>query len=132
GAILAVCSCTILPLFGSIWRRGAGLGPAIAFLYSGPAINVLAVVLTATVLGAELGVARAVGAIAFSVLIGLAMHTLYRKEERARAAGTLLIPAEDATRPLWQTACYFAALIGVLVFANWGRPEATEIGRAHV
>lgn len=125
GSILAVCSCTILPLFGSIWKRGAGLGPAIAFLYSGPAINVLAVVLTASVLGAELGIARAVGAIAFSVLIGLAMHMIYRKEERARAAGTLLIPDEDGTRPLWQTACYFAALVGVLVFANWGRPQAT-------
>lgn len=125
GSILAVCSCTILPLFGSIWRRGAGLGPAIAFLYSGPAINVLAVVLTASVLGAELGVARAVGAIAFSVLIGLAMHLIYRKEERARAGGTLLIPEEDGMRPLWQTASYFAALIGVLVFANWGQPQAT-------
>jgi uncharacterized membrane protein YraQ (UPF0718 family) len=87
GSILAVCSCTILPLFGSIWRRGAGLGPAIAFLYSGPAINVLAVVLTATVLGAELGIARAVGAIGFSVLIGLAMHFIYRREELARGKG---------------------------------------------
>src|SRR5690606_38265539 len=82
--------------------------------------------LTASVLGAELGVARAVGAIAFSVLIGLAMHTLYRKEERARAAGTLLIPTADGGRPLWPPACYFAALMGVLVFANWGRPEATS------
>lgn len=126
GSILAVCSCTILPLFGSIWRRGAGLGPAIAFLYSGPAINVLAVVLTASVLGAELGAARAVGAIAFSVLIGLAMHLIYRKEERARAGGTVLIPTEDGARPLWQTASYFAALVGVLVFANWGRPQAAS------
>jgi uncharacterized protein len=125
GSILAVCSCTILPLFGSIWKRGAGLGPAIAFLYSGPAINVLAVVLTASVLGAELGVARAVGAVAFSVLIGLFMHLIFRKEERARAGGALLIPEAHETRPLWQTASYFAALVGVLVFANWGRPEAT-------
>jgi uncharacterized protein len=122
GSILAVCSCTVLPLFGSIWRRGAGLGPAIAFLYSGPAINVLAIVLTASVLGAELGLARAVGAIGFSVLIGLAMHLLYRKEERARAKAPLLLPQEDSQRPLWQTACYFATLIGVLVFANWGEP----------
>ena len=125
GSILAVCSCTILPLFGSIWKRGAGLGPAIAFLYSGPAINVLAIVLTATVLGAELGLARAIGAIGFSVLIGLTMHMIYRREERARAGGTLLLPEADETRPLWQTASYFAALIGVLVFANWGRPQAT-------
>jgi uncharacterized protein len=125
GSILAVCSCTILPLFGSIWRRGAGLGPAIAFLYSGPAINVLAIVLTASVLGAELGLARAVGAIGFSVLVGLLMHLLYRKEESARANGQLLIPQDDQERPLWETASYFAALIGVLVFANWGQPQAT-------
>lgn len=125
GSILAVCSCTILPLFGSIWKRGAGLGPAIAFLYSGPAINVLAIVLTASVLGPELGMARAIGAIGFSVLIGFAMHVIYRRAERARAGGALLIPAPDETRPLWQTASYFAALIGVLVFANWGRPDAT-------
>ena len=126
GSILAVCSCTILPLFGSIWRRGAGLGPAIAFLYSGPAINVLAVMLTAAVLGAELGLARAIGAIGFSVLIGLAMHFIYRKEESARAKGPLLIPADDDSRPLWQTVSYFAALVGVLVFANWGQPQAAE------
>jgi uncharacterized protein len=126
GSILAVCSCTVLPLFSSIWRRGAGLGPAIAFLYSGPAINVLAVVLTASVLGAELGLARAVGAIGFSILIGLAMHMLYRKEERARAKIPLTIPADDSQRPLWQTACYFGALIGVLVFANWGAPRESS------
>jgi uncharacterized protein len=126
GSILAVCSCTILPLFGSIWRRGAGLGPAIAFLYSGPAINVLAIVLTASVLGAELGLARAIGAIGFSVLIGLLMHLIYRKEELARSNGPLLLPQDDQVRPLWQTACYFAALIGLLVFANWGRPDATS------
>jgi uncharacterized protein len=123
GGILAVCSCTVLPLFGSIWRRGAGLGPAIAFLYSGPAINVLAVVLTATVLGAELGMARAVGAITFSVLIGLAMHLIYRKEELARSKSPLLIPQDDNERPLWKTVSYFAVLIGVLVFANWGPPQ---------
>ena len=126
GSILAVCSCTILPLFGSIWRRGAGLGPAIAFLYSGPAINVLAVMLTAAVLGAELGLARAIGAIGFSVLIGLAMHLIYRKEELARARGPLLMPADDHGRPLWQTVSYFAALVGVLVFANWGQPQSAE------
>jgi uncharacterized protein len=125
GSILAVCSCTILPLFGSIWRRGAGLGPAIAFLYSGPAINVLAVVLTATVLGAELGLARAIGAIGFSVLIGLTMHLIYRREELARATGALLLPTDDVSRPLWQTVAYFSALVAVLVFANWGRPQAT-------
>jgi uncharacterized protein len=126
GSLLAVCSCTILPLFGSIWRRGAGLGPAIAFLYSGPAINVLAIVLTATVLGAELGLARAIGAIGFSVLIGLAMHMIYRREEHARSRGGLLLPDEANGRPLWQTAGYFAALVGVLVFANWGQPQQAD------
>jgi uncharacterized protein len=126
GSILAVCSCTILPLFGSIWKRGAGLGPAIAFLYSGPAINVLAIVLTANVLGAELGLARAIGAIGFSVVIGLAMHLIYRREELARAKGPLFIPQDDESRPLWQTVSYFTALVGVLVFANWGQPQAGE------
>ena len=87
GSVLAVCSCTVLPLFAGIYRMGAGLGPATAFLYSGPAINVLAVVWTARVLGVELGIARAVGAILFSVLIGLAMHLVFRKEEAERAAG---------------------------------------------
>ena len=88
GSILAVCSCTVLPLFGSIYMRGAGLGPAIAFLYSGPAINVLAIVLTARVLGWQLGLARAVGAVVFSVVIGLLMHFIFLKEERAKAAST--------------------------------------------
>src|SRR3989304_5364764 len=87
GTILAVCSCTVLPLFAGIWRMGAGLGPACAFLYSGPAINVLAIVLTGRVLGLELGVARAVGAIGFSIVIGLGMHLIYRKEEQEKADG---------------------------------------------
>jgi len=85
GTILAVCSCTILPLFAGIYRMGAGLGPATAFLYSGPAINVLAIALTARVLGIKLGVARAVGAILFSIIIGLLMHFIFRKEEAAKA-----------------------------------------------
>ncbi len=80
GTILAVCSCTVLPLFAGIYRRGAGLGPATAFLYSGPAINVLAIVLTARVLGMEIGIARAVGAIVFSVVVGLLMHVIFRGE----------------------------------------------------
>ena len=85
GTILAVCSCTVLPLFAGIYRRGAGLGPATTFLYSGPAINVLAIVLTMRVLGVELGVARAVGAILFGIVIGLLMHLFFRREEEARA-----------------------------------------------
>lgn len=123
GTILAVCSCTVLPLFAGIWRMGAGLGPATAFLYSGPAINVLAIVLTAAVLGPELGAARAIGAIGFSIVIGLAMHLIYRKEESQRAANAAAFEGDDERRPLWQTAGYFAAMVGILVFANWGKPQ---------
>lgn len=126
GSILAVCSCTVLPLFAGIWRMGAGLGPATAFLYSGPAINVLAIVLTASVLGPELGAARALGAIGFSIIIGLTMHLIYRKEESQRSEQAVATPQEEEEeddRPLWQTAIYFAAMIGVLVFANWGKPQ---------
>lgn len=130
GTILAVCSCTVLPLFAGIWRMGAGLGPATAFLYSGPAINVLAIVLTAAVLGPELGAARAIGAIGFSVIIGLTMHLIYRKEESQRAADAAAFEGDDEARPLWQTAIYFAAMVGVLVFANWGRPQ-DETGLWH-
>jgi hypothetical protein len=125
GTILAVCSCTILPLFAGIYRMGAGLGPAVAFLYSGPAINVLAIILTARVLGLELGIARAAGAIIFSVVIGLAMHLIFRKEEAAKVKAAS-IPAGDDGRPLWQTAAYFASMIAILVFANWGRPAEAE------
>lgn len=129
GTILAVCSCTVLPLFASIHKRGAGLGPATAFLYSGPAINVLAIILTARVLGPELGVARAVGAIAFSVVIGLLMHLIFRKEEEARQAeGPVVIPDDGKGRPLWRDGIYFAAMVGILVFANWGKPAAGATG----
>jgi len=124
GTILAVCSCTVLPLFAGIWRMGAGLGPAIAFLYSGPAINVLAIILTARILGLELGVARAIGAVAFSVVIGLAMHLIFREEEQAKADAAALTPEPELKRPLGQTVIYFATMIGILVFANWGRPAA--------
>lgn len=123
GTILAVCSCTVLPLFGGIYRRGAGLGPATAFLYSGPAVNVLAIVLTASVLGPELGIARAVGAISFSVVIGLLMHLIFRKEEQDKRRAQAMMPAPSVDRPLWQNALYFAAMVGILVFANWGKPQ---------
>ncbi len=123
GTILTVCSCTVLPLFAGIWRMGAGLGPATAFLYSGPAINVLAIVLTAAVLGPELGAARAIGAIGFSVVIGLLMHVVYRREESVRGANANAFPADGDNRPLWQTLIYFAAMVGILVFANWGQPQ---------
>jgi uncharacterized membrane protein YraQ (UPF0718 family) len=121
GSVLAVCSCTVLPLFAGIYRMGAGLGPATAFLYAGPAINVLAIILTARILGFEIGVARAVGAVAFSVVIGLLMHLIYRREEAARAVGQAVMPEPQVARPLWQNAVYFASMVGVLVFANWAR-----------
>jgi uncharacterized membrane protein YraQ (UPF0718 family) len=128
GSILAVCSCTVLPLFAGIWRMGAGLGPATAFLYSGPAINVLAIVLTARILGYELGLARAVGAVAFSILVGLLMHLVFRREEQQKATTAALMPEPEVRRPLWQNATFFAAMVGVLVFANWGKPaDATGV-----
>lgn len=125
GTILAVCSCTVLPLFGGIWMRGAGLGPATAFLYSGPAINVLAIVMTARILGMELGVARAIGAVLFSVVVGLGMHWVFRREEQAKAQAAADLPVPEARRPLWQTVLFFGAMVGVLVFANWGKPVET-------
>lgn len=124
GSILAVCSCTVLPLFMGIYRMGAGLGPAIAFLYSGPAINVLAIILTARILGIQLGIARAVGAIVLSVLIGLLMHVIFRKEEQEKAAAAAALPETEVDRPLWQNGLFFAAMVAILVFANWGKPEA--------
>ena len=125
GTILAVCSCTILPLFSGIYKMGAGLGPASAFLYSGPAINVLAIVLTARILGPEMGMARAVGAVLLSIVIGASMAFIFRKEENAKLAIQMAMPAEEVKHTLWQTSLYFAAMIGVLVFANWGRPQET-------
>ncbi len=128
GTILAVCSCTVLPLFAGIYRMGAGLGPATAFLYSGPAINVLAIVLTARILGVKMGIARAVGAILFSIVIGLLMAFIFRKEEIEKANAQMAMPEEDEGRPLWQTAVYFGTMVVILVFANWGKPaEATGL-----
>jgi len=122
GTILAVCSCTVLPLFAGIYKMGAGLGPACAFLYSGPAINVLAIILTARILGFQLGVARAVGAIVFSVIIGLLMHFIYRKEEIQKADNAIAMPEDTKSRKLWQNGLYFASMVAVLVFANWAKP----------
>lgn len=126
GTLLAVCSCTVLPLFAGIYRRGAGLGPASAFLYSGPAINALAIILTARVLGWEMGLARAVMAIVFSILIGLAMHFLFRREEAERESRNLVMPEGDEDRPLAHTALFFLSLLGILVFANWAQPAETS------
>ncbi len=127
GTILAVCSCTVLPLFAGIYKMGAGLGPATAFLYSGPAINVLAIILTARVLGLQIGIARAVGAVLFSVVIGLVMHLIYRKEQLEKANDQMALPQpEKSERTLWQDALYFASMVGVLVFANWARPATND------
>jgi uncharacterized membrane protein YraQ (UPF0718 family) len=126
GTLLAVCSCTVLPLFGGIYKRGAGLGAAIAFLYSGPAINIMAIVVTAKVLGPELGFARAIGAIVFAVIIGAIMHLIYRKEESARAQlPTPGFEAGEAERPLGIVVAFFALMIGILVFANWAVADSS-------
>jgi uncharacterized membrane protein YraQ (UPF0718 family) len=123
GTVLAVCSCTVLPLFAGIYMRGGGIGPATSFLYSGPAINVLAIVLTARVLGWKLGLARAVGAVGFAFIIGLLMHFIYLKEEKARVAQNLFLPEEEAKpRPLWKEVLYMGTLVGILIFAAWGKP----------
>lgn len=121
GSILAVCSCTVLPLFAGIYKMGAGLGPATAFLYSGPAVNVLAIILTARILGLEIGIARAIGAIVFSVVIGLLMHLIYHKEELEKAKDQVVMPEPQINRPLWKNILYFASMVGILVFANWAR-----------
>ncbi|MBC8184534.1 permease [candidate division KSB1 bacterium] len=127
GTILAVCSCTVLPLFAGIYKRGAGIGPATAFLYSGPAINILAIILTARVLGPELGIARAVGAIIFSVVIGLTMAFIYRKEEKEQQKNPVnfVIDSSENIRPLWKNALYFFVLVLILIFAAWGKPKET-------
>lgn len=130
GTILAVCSCTILPLFSSIHKRGAGLGPAIAFLYSGPAINILAIILTARILGFEMGLARTIGAISFSVIIGVAMSLIYRKEEKAKREDQMNIELPPEKRPIWQTSFHFFTLVLILVFANWGSPASSDTSSA--
>jgi hypothetical protein len=126
GSVLAVCSCTVLPLFSGIYKMGAGLGPATAFLYAGPAVNVLAIILTARVLGLELGIARAVGAVSFSIIIGGIMHFIFRKEEAKKAAAQIHTPEPDSKRSLGQNALYFFSMVLILIFANWGKPAETD------
>src|SRR5690554_1986824 len=126
GTILAVCSCTILPLFSSIHKRGAGLGPAVAFLYSGPAINILAIVLTARILGFEMGIARIIGAVVFAIVIGSIMSLIYRKEEKVKREEQMNIQPPPESRPMWQTSFHFFILVLILVFANWGKPSSDE------
>ena len=126
GTILAVCSCTVLPLFAGIYKMGAGIGPATAFLYSGPAINILAIVLTAKVLGWEIGLARALGSVGFAYVIGLIMAFVFRDDETEKKKVQMAMPAEEPPLPLWQEILYMASMIGVLVFANWAKPDVAE------
>lgn len=127
GTILAVCSCTVLPLFAGIYTRGAGIGPATAFLYSGPAINILAITLTAKVLGVKIGFARALGAISFSVIIGLLMQVFFgREDEKNRNQKDFVSHQEmKESRPLWKTSLYMATMIGILVFINWAKADSS-------
>jgi uncharacterized membrane protein YraQ (UPF0718 family) len=129
GTVLAVCSCTVLPLFAGIYSRGAGLGPATAFLYSGPAINVLAIVLTARILGWQLGLARAIGAVLFAVITGLLMAFIFRKEDAARTTGAMYLPEDEGTqRTLLQEALFMLTLVMILIFAAFARPSAGSSG----
>jgi len=128
GSILAVCSCTVLPLFGGIWKKGAGIGPATAFLYSGPAINILAIVLTARVLGLELGIARALGAVSFAFIIGLIMSFIFGKDEsEVERTGFAPSFSDPPKRKPIKDLIFFLSLIFILIFATWGKPKE-EIG----
>jgi len=129
GTVLAVCSCTVLPLFAGIYTRGAGIGPATAFLYSGPAINVLAIVLTARILGWQLGLARAIGAIFFAVITGLLMAFIFRKDDAQRAKGEMFLPEDDGTgRTLAQDALFMLTMVLILIFAAFARPASGSTG----
>jgi len=127
GSVLAVCSCTVLPLFAGIYTRGAGIGPATAFLYSGPAINVLAIILTAKVLGWQLGLARAIGAVVFAIVTGLLMAFIFRKDDANRETGEIFLPEEDGKgRALWQDALYMLTMVLILVFASFAKPTEND------
>jgi hypothetical protein len=130
GTILAVCSCTVLPIFKGIYKKGAGIGPAVSFLYSGPAINILAIILTAKVLGFQLGAARAIGAIVFAFIIGLLMHVIFRKEDAERVTNAAMFQGagDEEDRGLGKTVIYMASMIGILVFLNWAPSKGTAAG----
>ncbi len=126
GAILAVCSCTVLPLFKGIYKKGAGLGPAISFLYSGPAINILAIVLSAKVLGWQIGVARTIGAVGFAFIIGIIMQFIFRKEDEARLTDENMFKFQaEEGRKLWQNILYMFSMIGFLIFINWSQSKGS-------
>ncbi|GAB6096154.1 permease [Desulfatiferula olefinivorans] len=129
GTILAVCSCTVLPLFAGIYTRGAGIGPATAFLYSGPAVNVLAITLTAKILGWQLGLARAVGAIFFAIVTGLLMAFIFRKDDAARTTGQIYVPDHDGeSRTLFQDSLFVGTMVLILIFAAFAKPSADAQG----
>jgi uncharacterized membrane protein YraQ (UPF0718 family) len=129
GSVLAVCSCTVLPLFAGIYTRGAGVGPATAFLYSGPGINVLAIVLTARILGWQIGLARAIGAVAFAIITGLLMAFLFQKEDAARTGGEIYLPdEEERKRSLLQDGLYMLTMVLILVFAAFAKPAEGSTG----
>ena len=118
GTVLAVCSCTILPLFAGIRQRGAGLGPAVTFLYAGPAINVLAIIYSARLLGMDIGIARAVGAVVFSIVTGLLMAAIFKNDENGgKEAGDIILPEDDAGVPIWKNLTFFVTLVILLVSA---------------
>jgi len=128
GAILAVCSCTVLPLFKGIYKKGAGLGPAIGFLYSGPAISIIAITMSFKVFGWKLGVARTVGAVIFAIVIGLLMQFIFRKEDEARLADERLFkaPLDEGGRKLWQVVVYIGSMVGFLIFVNWANSKGSS------
>lgn len=128
GCILAVCSCSVLPMFAGIYQLGAGLGPATAFLYSGPAINVLAIFLTARVLGLDIGVARAGGSIVFAVVIGVLMAVIFRKTEKAKTEAALQMPpSEKPRRHIGKNALFLAAMLLFLIFSDWFNPGKVTV-----
>ncbi|GAB6166620.1 permease [Thermostilla marina] len=128
GTVLAVCSCSVLPMFAGIYRVGAGLGPAVAFLYAGPAINVMAIFLTARVLGVHLGVARVIGAIVFGIVIGLIMAVIFRKEEEQRTKAIMALPdPPPSRRAMWQNGVFLGVMVLFLVFSDWSDPSRTLV-----
>jgi uncharacterized membrane protein YraQ (UPF0718 family) len=127
GCVLAVCSCSVLPMFAGIYQLGAGLGPATAFLYSGPAINVLAIFLTARVLGFDIGVARAVGSIVFAVVIGVLMAAIFRKTEKAKIEATMQMPEQPPRRHIAKNGVFLATMILFLIFSDWFNPGKVTV-----
>lgn len=128
GAILAVCSCTVLPLFKGIYKKGAGLGPAVSFLYSGPAISIIAITMSFQVFGWKIGLARTIGAIVFAVVIGLLMQVIFRKSDERRLADERLFkaPLDEGGRKLWQTVVHIGSMVGILVFVNWASSKGSS------